>query len=238
MSNPLTQQRTPTRFPKGVGTRRLPDPLAMFGHPDPTDYNRFFDDFHTYTSGQWTATVTGTGTTALTAGDGGLLASVTSGANNDANYLQKTTECFSFEANRPAWFKVRFKVSALTSVVVIGLQVTDTTPEDVTDGIYFLSTTGTGAVTILCRKDATTGSTSGTGITLVADTYTDLAWYWDGKSEVKYYQDGVQRGTLTGVTTSTFLPDTTTTPSFGIRTTSAAAKTLTIDYIMAAKARR
>lgn len=229
---------TPTRFPNGVGTRKRPDPLFNFTHPDPTDMHRYFDDFDTYTSGQWTATITGTGTLALTAGDGGLLLATTSGANNDANYYQKTTEGFSFEAGKPAWCKTRFKVSALTSVVVIGLQVTDTTPEDVTDGIYFLSTTGTGAVTTYCRKDATTGSTSGTGITLVADTYTELAWYWDGKSEVSYWQDGVQKGTLTGVTASTYLPDTTTTVSFGIRTTSAAAKSMTIDYILAAKARR
>ena len=229
---------SPTRFPGGVGTRRKPDPLYNFGAPDPTDYHRFFEDFDTYTSGQWTATVIGTGTNALTAGDGGLLASATSGASGDAVYTQKTTEGFSFEAGKPAWFKARFKVSALTTVVVMGLQVTDTTPEDVTDGIYFLSTVTTGAVTIYCRKDATTGSTTGTGMTLVADTYTELAWYWDGKSEVQYFQDGVQKGTLTGVTTSTYLPDTTTTVSFGIRTTSAAIKTLTIDYILAAKARR
>lgn len=229
---------TPTRFPNGVGTRRKPDPLANYGAPDPTDYHRFFDDFDTYTSGAWTATVTGTGTTALTAGDGGLLASATSGLANDANYLQKTTEGFSFEAGKPAWFKTRFKVSALTSVIVIGLQVTDTTPEDVTDGIYFLSTTATGAVTIYCRKDATTGSTTGTGMTLVADTFTELAWYWDGKSEVQFFQDGAHKGTLTGVTASTYLPDTTTTVSFGIRTTSAAVKTLTLDYVLAAKARR
>ena len=77
----------PTRFPSGVGTRRRPDPLYNFSHPDPTDMHRFFDDFDTYTSGQWTATVTGTGTTALTAGDGGLLASATSTASGDANYL-------------------------------------------------------------------------------------------------------------------------------------------------------
>lgn len=228
----------PSRFLSGVSSRKYPDPLYNYTDVDPTDLHRFWEDFDTYTSGQWTATVTGTGTTALTAGDGGLLASVTSGANNDANYLQKTTEGFSFEANRQAWFKTRFKVSALTSVVVIGLQVTDTTPEDVTDGVYFLSTTGTGAVSLICRQNATTGSTSATGMTLVADTYTELSWYWDGKGNLQYFQDGRQLGTITGITTSNFLPDTTTTVSFGIRTTSAAVKTLTIDYILAAKARR
>ncbi len=228
----------PTRFPNGISSRRKPDPLYNYPALDPTDLHRFFDDFDTYTAANWTATVTGTGTTALTAGDGGLLASATSGANNDANYLQKTTEGFSFEAGKPMWFKARFKVSALTTVVNLGLQVTDTTPEDVTDGIYFLSTVTTGAVTLYVRKDATTGSTTGTGITLVADTYTEIAWYYDGKGNVEYYQDGALKGTITGVTSSTYLPDTTATVSFGIRTGTAAVKTLTIDYLLAAKARR
>lgn len=226
----------PNRFPSGVGTRRAPDPLYMFGAPDRTDYHAFFDDFDTYTSGQWTATVTGTGTTALTAGDGGLLASATSTASSDANYLQKTTEGFSFEVGKPAWFKARFKVSALTTVVVMGLQVTDTTPEDVTDGIYFLSTVTTGVMTLYCRKNATTGSTSVAAGALVADTYADYAWYWDGKDTVEAFKDGVKVGTITGA--SAYIPDTTTTISFGVRTTTAAAKTLTIDYIFAAKARR
>lgn len=228
----------PTRFTSGLSTRAKSNPMGTYTRPDPTDAHQFLDDFDTYTAAQWTVTLVGTGTNALAAGDGGLLATATTGANNDAVYNQKATEGFSFEAGKPAWFVWRGKVSALSSVVAIGLQVTDTTPEDVTDGIYFLSTTATGAVTIYCRKDATTGSTTGTGMALVADTFTELAWYWDGKSEVQYFQDKVQKGSLTGVTASTFLPDTTTTPSFGIRTTTAAVKTLTTDYIFAAKSRR
>lgn len=228
---------SPTRFPSGVGTRRVPDPLAMFGHPDPSDYHEFFNDFDFYVSGSWTNTTTGTGTAALTAGDGGLLALATSATSADNVFLQKTTEGFSFETGKPMWFKTRLKVSALTSVIVIGLQVTDTTPLDVTDGIYFLSTTTTGAVTTIVRKNATTGSASGTGIALVADTFTDIGWYWDGKDTVHYFQDGAQIGSITGVAAS-YLPDTTATVSLGIQTSSAAVKTLTVDYIFAAKARR
>lgn len=226
----------PTRFSSGVGTRTAPDPLAMFTHPDPTDMHRFFDDFDTYTSGQWTATITGTGAAALTAGDGGLLALTTSATSADNVFLQKTTEGFSFEVGRQAWFKTRLKVDALTSVIAIGLQVTDTTPLDVTDGIYFLSTTGTGAVTCYVRKNATTGSATGTGIVLVANTFTELAWYWDGRDTLSYFQDGVQKGSITGVAAS-YLPDTTTTPSLAVQTSSAAIRALVVDYVLAAKAR-
>lgn len=238
MTTPLTQRGSPTRFPKGVGTRKRPDPFYMYPAPDPSDLHLYHNDFDVFTTAQFTSTVTGTGAAALAAGDGGLLAVATSGASSDATYVQKTTEGFSFELNKPMWFKARIKVDALTCVINLGIQVTTTTPATATDGIYFLSTTGTGAVTTYCRKDTTTGSTSGTGIVLVAGTFTDLAWYWDGKSEVQYFQDGKQVGTLTGVTTSTYLPDTTGTVSFGIITNSAAIRTLTIDYIIAAKSRR
>lgn len=227
---------SPTRFPSGVGTRRAADPLGMFIAPDPTQEHRFFDDFNVYTAGSWTVTAVGTSTAALAAGDGGILLLTTGTSSSDAESLQKTTEGFSFETGKPAWFKTRFKVSALTSVAVVGLQVTDTTPEDATDGIYFLTTVTTGAITIYCRKNATTGSTSATVGTLVADTYTDLAWYWDGKDSVIFWQDGVQKGTLTGVAAN-YLPDTTTTPSFGVRTTTAASKTMSLDYLFASKAR-
>ena len=151
---------------------------------------------------------------------------------------KKTTEGFSFEVGKPAWFKTRFKVSALTTVVVIGLQVTDTTPEDVTDGIYFLSTVTTGVVTVYCRKDATTGSSTGTGIYPCRQHVYRTGMVLGRKERVQYFQDGVKKGTITGVTASTYLPDTTTTVSFGVRTTSAAVQTLTIDYILAAKSRR
>ncbi len=225
----------PTRFPNGIGTRKQPDPMFMLGMPDPSDYHTYWNDFDLYVSGDWTATVTGTGTAALTAGDGGLLALATSNANNDNVFLQKTTEGFQIEAGKMAWFKTRLKVSALTSQIVIGLQVTDTTPLDVTDGIYFLTANTTGVASLICRKNATTGSTSAAAATLAADTWIELAWFYDGKDSLIWGVNGRQAGTITGV--SGFLPDTTATISLGIQTTSAAVKTLTVDYILAAKER-
>jgi len=226
-----------TRFPNGVATRKSTNALGNYSRPDPTDAHQFMDDFDFYTSGAWTTTVVGTSTPALAAGDGGILSIATSATSSDSAFMQKITEGYSFETGKPMWFKSRFQVSALTSVVVMGLQVTDTTPEDVTDGIYFLSTTATGAVTGYVRKNATTGSTSVACGTLVAGTYTELAWYWDGKDTVSFYQDDVLKGSVTGVAAS-YLPDTTATVSFGLRTTSAAIKTMLVDYVLAAKSRR
>lgn len=226
-----------TRFTSGLSTRKPTHPFGSYTHPDQTDEHRFMDDFNFFTAGNWTTTVVGTSTPALIAGDGGILAIATSAANNDSAFLQRLPESYSFEAGKPAWFGARFKVSALTSVIVMGLQVTDTTPEDVTDGIYWVSAASTGALTAYVRRNASTGSASTTAGALVADTYTELAWYWDGRDTVTFYQDGAARGSISGVAAS-FLPDTTTAVSFGLRTTSAAAKTLSVDYVFASKSRR
>jgi hypothetical protein len=226
-----------TRFPNGLATRKSTDPFGQYFHPDQTDEHRYAEDFNNYTASAWTVTVVGTSTPALVAGDGGLLGITTSTANNDSAFLQRSPEGYSFETGKPCWFSARFKVSALTSVVVMGLQVTDTTPEDVTDGIYFLSTTATGAITGIVRKNATTGSSSVSCGALVADTYTELAWYWDGKDTVTFYQDRVAKNSITGVAAN-YLPDTTVTPSFGLRTTTAAAKTMTVDFFYISKSRR
>lgn len=226
-----------TRLPAGLSTAKPTYPLGAYTHPDETDQHLYLNDFNSYTSGDWTITVVGSSTPALTAGDGGLLAIVTSATSGDSAFLQKTIASFTFETGKPAWFAARFKVSTLATTAVMGLQVIDTTPLDVTDGIYFLTTTATGAVTGIVRKNATTGSSSVAVGTLVADTYTELAWYWDGKDTVTFFQDKVAKGSITGVAAS-YLPDTTCTVSFGIQTDSANARTMTVDYFMAAKSRR
>lgn len=226
-----------TRFPNGLSTARSIAPFGAYTHPDPTDEHDYSNDFDSYVSSEWTITVVGTSTPALVAGDGGLLAIATSTASADSAFLQKTIASFTFETGKPAWFAARFKVSTLATTAVAGLQVIDTTPLDVTDGIYFLSTTATGAVTGIVRKNATTGSASVAVGTLVADTFTELAWYWDGKDTVAFYQDKVLKGSIAGVATN-YLPDTTCTQSFGIQTDSANARTMTVDYIVVAKSRR
>lgn len=226
-----------TRFPNGLSTRKSTDPFGQYFHPDQTDEHRYIDDFNVFSATNWTTTVVGTSTPALVAGDGGILGITTSATSADSTFMQKTIEGYSMETGKPAWFAARLQVSSLTTAIVMGLQVTDTTPLDGTDGIYFLSTTATGAITGIVRKNATTGSASVACGTLVAATYTELAWYWDGKDTVAFYQDRVQKGSITGVAVN-YLPDTTMTISFGVQSNSATAKTMLIDYFYASKSRR
>ncbi len=225
----------PTRFPSGVTNAAPGTPLGMLGTPDRTKFHEFWDDFDTYTAADWTVTETGTATQALTDADGGVLLITNSAADDDASFSQKVGESFLMEAGKPAWFTCRFQASDATqSDIQIGLIITDTTPLDATDGIYFLKSDGAATISIVCRLNATTGSTTATVGTLTAATMTQLSWYYDGKSTLSYFLNADQVGSLS---TTGFLPDTELTVSYGLQNGEAVGKTLSLDYLGAWKAR-
>lgn len=231
----------PTRLPGGVTNVSKSDPMAMLGMLDPTKWYSYFNDFNTFGTSDWTITKTeagsGSASAALSNADGGVLLLTNDNADDDNEFLQKVGETILMEAGKRTFFKARFKVSDATqSDVVIGLQVTDTTPLDVTDGIYFLKSDNAATMDFICRKNATTGSTSASAITTLSDdTYLTVSFYYNGKDEVAYYVNDAMLGHLDA--SSSFLPDTTLTISFGIQNGAAAAKTMSIDYIFAAKER-
>lgn len=227
-----------TRFPYGLTNVGETNLFADMVQPDPTLFHEYWNDFDTYAAGDWTVTETQAGATqALTAGDGGLLLLTNSAADDDLVALQKSPAAFTFTAGKKTFFRCRFKVSDATqSDVVIGLQVVDATPLDVSDGIYFLKADGSTSFSFICRKNATTGSTSAASVaTLANDTFIELGFYYDGESKVAYEVNGSVIGSLDA--SSAYLPDTTCTVSFALQNGEAVAKTMTVDYIYAAKER-
>lgn len=227
-----------TRFPYGVTNVGETDLFADMVQPDPTLFHTYFNDFDTYTAGDWVVTETDAGATqALTAGDGGLLLITNTAADDDLVALQKTPAAFTFTAGKKTFFRCRFKVSDATqSDLIFGLQVIDTTPLDVTDGIYFLKADGAATIDIICRKNASTGSTSASAVaTLANDTFIELGFYYDGESKVAYEVNGSVLGSLDA--SSSYLPDTTCTVSFALQNGEAVAKTMTVDYVYVAKER-
>ena len=227
-----------TRFPYGLTNVSEVDLFSDMVQPDPTLFHQYFNDFDTYVAGDWTVTETDAGATqALTAGDGGLLLITNTAADNDLVALQKNPAAFTFTAGKKTFFRCRFKVSDATqSDLVFGLQVVDSTPLDVTDGIYFLKADGAATVDFICRKNASTGSTSATAVaTMANDTFIELGFYYDGQSKVAYEVNGSVLGSLDA--SSTYLPDTTCTVSFALQNGEAVAKTMTVDYVYVAKER-
>lgn len=226
---------TPTRYPNGVTNVAKNTPTGNYGLPDPSDWHTYFDDFDYYAAGNWTITNAATGTIALTDADGGVLLVTNNTGATDSITLQKVGESFLMASGKPALFKTRIKASEATnSVLVIGLCITDTTPADATDGIFFSKADDTTSITALCRKNATTGSTSLTVGALTTD-WIELAWTYDGKSSVTIWFNGTAVGTLDG--SSTYLPDTEITPTIYFANGSAGAKNLQVDYLLAAKSR-
>lgn len=223
-----------TNFPYGVTNAAEGSALSDFVSVDPTKVHQYFEDFDYYVAAGWTVTETQAGATqALTNADGGILALVNSAADDDLNAMQKVGESFLFETKKKLWFKARFKVSDATqSDVVIGLQITDTTPLAVSDGVYFLKSDGSTTMNLLVTKNATSTTTAAT--TLADNTYVTAGFYYNGNDDIQIFVNDV----AVAHSAVTNLPDDEElTVSFAIQNGEAAAKTLSVDYIFVAKER-
>ena len=228
----------PTRFSSGVTNVGATADLGMFGAPDPTKYHVYFEDFDTFAAAEWTITTVEAGASsaseALANEDGGVLLITNDSADNDADFFQKVGESFKFEAGKKLWFKARFRTNDATqSGIVMGLQITDTTPLAVSDGVFFRKDDGDANVDFVVTKNST--ATTATAFTTLADdTYIVLAFYYNGVDAIEYWANGQKLGAAA----VTNLPDDEElTISFGIQNGAAAAKTMSVDYIFVAQER-
>jgi hypothetical protein len=218
-----------------VATKAKKDqPMFMPLPSDQTHYG-YFNDFMTYNSGDWTITTTedgtGSATEAITSGAGGQFLITNAAGDNDADFFNLKGESFLITGSKRAYFSARFKVSDATqSDFVMGLQITDTTPLAVSDGIFFIKDDGDTNLDFIVEKDGT--STDTTAIhTMADDTFVTVAFFVDPDTSLVHYS--VNNAEPVGVV-NTNLPDNEElTISFGIQNGAAAAKTMTIDYVTA-----
>ncbi len=229
-----------TNFTKGVNNITAQNILGQMIQLDPTQMHTYFDDFDIYHANEWTVTETQAGATqALANVDGGVLLLTNSAADNDLNALQKVGESFKFEAGKKLFFKARFAVSDATeSDFVIGLQITDTTPLAVTDGVYFRKDDGDANLDFVVIKDST-ASTATAIATVANNTYLTVGFYYNGVDEIVYAASVDNNNpTVLGKLPIDNLPDDEElTISFGIQNGEAVAKTMSIDYIFVSKER-
>ncbi len=227
-----------TRFPNGITTTAKDSTLGEFILPSPIKAHVYFEDFDYFTAADWTITTVeagaGSASEALTNADGGVLLITNDNADNDSDFFNKVGESFLFETGKKLWFAARFKVSDATqSDFVMGLQITDTTPLDVTDGVFFQKDDGDTNLDFYVEKDNT--ATSEAAVATVADdTYLVAGFYYNGVDAIEVYVNDVKQAT---VATTNLPDDEELTISFGIQNGEAAAKTMSVDYVMAAKAR-
>ena len=228
-----------THFTSGVTNVGTDSTLGKLKAPAPHKYHQYFNDFDTYLASDWTITTTedGTGSAseALADGDGGVLLVTNAAGDNDHDFFQLVKEGFKFESGKKIGFHVRFKTNDATQTdIVAGLQLTDTTPLDVTDGIFFLKSDGAATISFIVEKDSTQ-STLTLPNSLADDTFMTLGFIYDPKDQ-KFHV--FQNNVLAGTVVSTNAPDDEElTLSFGIQNGAAAAKTLSVDYVGAYKER-
>tara|TARA_R100001224_G_scaffold68214_1_gene41341 strand:- start:920 stop:1630 length:711 start_codon:yes stop_codon:yes gene_type:complete len=228
-----------THFTSGVTNVSGDGTLGKLKSPAPHKYHSYFNDFDTYLASDWTITTTedgtGSATEALADGDGGLLLVTNAAGDNDHDFFQLVKEGFKYESGKQLGFHIRFKTNDATqSDIVAGLQLTDTSPLDVTDGIFFLKSDGAATISFIVEKDSTQ-STLTLPNSLADDTFMTLGFIYDPKDQ-KFHV--FQNNVLAGTVVSTNVPDNEElTVSFGIQNGAAAAKTMSVDYIGAYKER-
>jgi hypothetical protein len=165
----------------------------------------------------------------LTSGAGGQLLLTNAAGDNDLDFLQLKGESFKLSSSKRAFFEARFKVSDATqSDVVMGLQITDTTPLAVSDGVYFMKDDGDTNLDFHIEKDGTDTTTTAV-TTLADDTFVTVGFFIDpNTSQVSYF---IGEAEPVGVVNTNLPDDEELTVSFGIQNGEAAAKTMTIDYV-------
>lgn len=228
-----------THFTSGVTNVSGDGTLGKLKAPAPHKYHSYFNDFDTYLASDWTITTTeagsGSATEALADGDGGLLLVTNAAGDNDHDFFQLVKEGYKYEAGKQLAFNIRFKTSDATQTdIVAGLQLTDTTPLDVTDGVFFLKSDGAATISFIVEKDSTQ-STLTLPNALADDTFMTLGFVFDPKDQKFHvFQDNVLAGTVVNTNAP---DDEELTVSFGVQNGEAVAKTMTIDYVGAMKER-
>lgn len=226
-----------TRLPGGITNARKRSAMATLGIPDPAKWHVFFDDFDRYLASDWVVTAveagTGASSRALADGRGGRLLITNDNADNDAVFLQTVGEGFLLSPGKRTFFAAKFQVSDATqSDVVFGLQIRDTTPLAVSDGVFFLKADGAATADVVHMRGSTT-TTKAAATTIVSATDVVWAFVYDGLKTVSYYANDV----LIAQLQPAIICDTELTVSFGVQNGDAVIRTLNTDYIFAAEQR-
>ena len=217
-------------FSRTLGTK------TVTGHTDTT--GKYSTGTTTYvatvTDGSAGSTQTivkgGAGNSVFPSGGNRCTAFVTDDRDDDSIQLQSIGDPFSVTDDTEFYMETRFKVDdKVTTDLIIGLaSIHAATIDGVDDGIYFIVADGVATVTAVVEKN--TNTTAATLHTLVNDTFVTLGLYKSaGNGTVKLYLNGVATAATLAMTN---LPDDVEiVPTIAFQNGSAAASTLTMDYL-------
>jgi hypothetical protein len=174
----------------------------------------FFDDFVDLPTGKYTATQATAGTLALDDAEYGVaLADCNSTTATQGINVQKPGECVKPAAGKNIWYECRVKAADIATgpEFFAGLAITDTTliasSALSSQAIGFKSVTDDNVILATC-KDGSSETTAASIHTLVDDAWVKFGIKIEGTSRVKFYVNGVLKGTITAN-----IPTTELTPS-------------------------
>jgi hypothetical protein len=170
-----------SRYYPALNSTRETSILSDLYVPDRIDrINEYPQDFFQYIATDWT--VTGAGTAALIAGAGGVLQLTTTASTFES--VQKTPAAWQMVKGLRAWYVSQVNIDSLLGVMIDGLLNATATPftgASQTDGMYFLSTVTTGALTFnVAVGGVITSVACGTSLVPGAAANANLNFYYDG----------------------------------------------------------
>lgn len=219
-----------------------------------------FDDFLNPASATasdiqaWTAINDGaTGTPAFQDAPGGIFNVVTAAADNDYSAYSSVSEVFKFAEGKKLWFEARFKLAEATTnestwwfgltdtLTTGGMQANAAGPLASYDGALWFKTPETSMTINFETSNAGTQVTTSDIATSVTNTWTKVAFYFDGAATTStitpFYDIGAGwvKGTAHSITLSGLEEMHLV---FGVKAgPSGGAETLQVDYVKAAQLR-
>lgn len=204
---------------------------------DPATNHSYFNDFDIYTATDWTVTETQAGATQaiVAGGDGGQLILTNSAADNDINAIELVNKTFVLSASKAFEFETRIKVDDIElSDILVGL-VDTMAALNPAYGIYLYRDPAAGTLRLSVENNSVVTNSS-----VVVHNGTDDAFYVLGivyDPAARVVVASVDGQEITRIVDITNFPTVALAPAVGLRNGSAAARTLTTDYVLATKAR-
>lgn len=250
-------QSLTTRMANGVTNAADYQTMAYAGQPDPSWSHTYHNDFDTFLASDWTITKTGTGTVALTPGDGGQLLLTNTTGVADAIYMQLSAAGFKLVPGKDVFFKFAGTLSAvLLDVFYAGLLATTTTPGTTQDAVYILKPTASAQLQLVTViGGVSTIVNFPTAAIPVAGVQFEVGFHIDYLGNVEAFFNpttgadwqqlaptSTSAGAMTtrGRVAASFAPSLTTavlSPSFGLLNSTGVANTLAVDYVTAIRNR-
>lgn len=207
------------------------------------NYVEWLNDFlksSDYTATDWTINNGGSPTIAIQTGvANGILSVATGATDTNSTSHQDDIEVFRCTPGKALEFEARFALDdVVDSIFAIGLAITDTTPLDATDRLFFKKGDTENTLSFEATANGSAISKVDDFVTLVNGTFVKVGFYYDGKV-AQDAAPGQPNATIdvylndrrVGAVPFTNRPDTEMAVTFHAATGKTGAVTALIDYI-------